>query len=96
MSDPEDLSALMRAARKGDDEAYRRLLLPLTWTVQDLPRLELDEQQACSAVYGQKFEVEHDDGTVQLWHGGQFLGIADITVGTLRPRRMVRQPDLAK
>lgn len=27
MSDPEDLSALMRAARKGDDEAYRRLLL---------------------------------------------------------------------
>lgn len=27
MSDPEVLSALMRAARKGDDEAYRRLLL---------------------------------------------------------------------
>jgi len=27
LSDPEDLSALMRAARKGDDEAYRRLLL---------------------------------------------------------------------
>ena len=27
MSDPEDLAALMRAARKGDDEAYRRLLL---------------------------------------------------------------------
>lgn len=27
MSDPADLSALMRAARKGDDEAYRRLLL---------------------------------------------------------------------
>ena len=32
MSDPEDLSALMRAARKGDDEAYRRLLLRVaTW-----------------------------------------------------------------
>lgn len=27
MPDPEDLSALMRAARKGDDEAYRRLLI---------------------------------------------------------------------
>ncbi|MFN4016164.1 MAG: sigma-70 family RNA polymerase sigma factor [Reyranella sp.] len=27
LSDPEVLSALMRAARKGDDEAYRRLLL---------------------------------------------------------------------
>jgi len=26
LSNPEDLSALMRAARKGDDEAYRRLL----------------------------------------------------------------------
>lgn len=27
MPDPEDLSALMRAARNGDDEAYRRLLV---------------------------------------------------------------------
>ncbi|WP_421996754.1 sigma-70 family RNA polymerase sigma factor [Reyranella sp.] len=27
MSDPTDLSALMRRARQGDDEAYRRLLL---------------------------------------------------------------------
>ncbi len=27
MAEPEDLSALMRAARKGDDEAYRRLLV---------------------------------------------------------------------
>jgi RNA polymerase sigma-70 factor (ECF subfamily) len=27
LADPDDLSALMRLARKGDDEAYRRLLL---------------------------------------------------------------------
>lgn len=27
MADPDDLSALMRAARQGDDEAYRRLLV---------------------------------------------------------------------
>lgn len=32
MSNPEDLSALMRAARQGDDEAYRRLLVRVaTW-----------------------------------------------------------------
>lgn len=29
MTDPDDLSALMRLARQGDDEAYRRLLLLL-------------------------------------------------------------------
>ena len=29
MTDPDDLSALMRLARAGDDEAYRRLLLQL-------------------------------------------------------------------
>jgi RNA polymerase sigma-70 factor (ECF subfamily) len=29
LADPDDLSALMRRARQGDDEAYRRLLLQL-------------------------------------------------------------------
>ena len=32
MADPDDLSALMRAARQGDEQAYRRLLgLVVIW-----------------------------------------------------------------
>lgn len=85
----------LRALRGEGDEPpleLDALLLPLTWTVQDLPKLQLDERQARAVGFGQKIEAAIADGAVQLWHGQQFLGIADASAGSVQPKRMVRQP----
>ncbi len=84
----------LRALRGDGDEvpaALDALLLPLTWTVRDLPRLDCDDPQALALGYGQPLKLEMPPGTVQLWHGQRFLGVAESGEGLVQPRRMVRQ-----
>jgi tRNA pseudouridine55 synthase len=93
------------AALRGDGETpaaeLDALLLPLTWTVQDLPKLQLNDAQAIAVGFGQKLAAAQtniaemtdlaEGARLQLWHGEQFLGIAELVDGTVHPKRMISQ-----
>lgn len=81
-------------AWRGDEveipAGFDELMLPLTWTVQDLPRLDLDEQQARAVGFGQALSLDMAAGQVQLWFGDRFLGLAESGDGVVQPKRMLR------
>lgn len=71
-----------------------RLLLPMDTAVASLPQLNLTAEQTKAVGFGQRVKFENPQalsGLVRLFsENGQFLGIAEITVGNIiRPNRMV-------
>lgn len=71
-----------------------RLLLPMDTAVASLPQLNLTAEQTKAVGFGQRVKFENTQalsGLVRLFsENGQFLGIAEITVGNIiRPNRMV-------
>lgn len=71
-----------------------RLLLPMDTAVASLPQLNLTAEQTKAVGFGQRVKFENPqalNGLVRLFsENGQFLGIAEITVGNIiRPNRMV-------
>ena len=71
-----------------------RLLLPMDTAVASLPQLNLTAGQTKAVGFGQRVKFENSQalsGLVRLFsENGQFLGIAEITVGNIiRPNRMV-------
>lgn len=71
-----------------------RLLLPMDTAVASLPQLNLTAEQTKAVGFGQRVKFENSQalsGLVRLFsENGQFLGIAEITVGNIiRPNRMV-------
>ncbi|EJP29659.1 tRNA pseudouridine(55) synthase [Haemophilus sputorum HK 2154] len=71
-----------------------RLLLPMDTAVTSLPQLNLTAEQTKAVGFGQRVKFENPQalsGLVRLFsENGQFLGIAEITVGNIiRPNRMV-------
>ena len=71
-----------------------RLLLPMDTAVASLPQLNLTAEQTKAVGFGQRVKFENTqalNGLVRLFsENGQFLGIAEITVGNIiRPNRMV-------
>lgn len=71
-----------------------RLLLPIDTAVASLPQLNLTAEQTKAVGFGQRVKFENSQalsGLVRLFsENGQFLGIAEITVGNIiRPNRMV-------
>lgn len=71
-----------------------RLLLPIDTAVASLPQLNLTAEQTKEVGFGQRVKFENSQalsGLVRLFsENGQFLGIAEITVGNIiRPNRMV-------
>ena len=71
-----------------------RLLLPIDTAVASLPQLNLTAKQTKAVGFGQRVKFENPQalsGLVRLFsENGQFLGIAEITVGNIiRPNRMV-------
>lgn len=71
-----------------------RLLLPMDTAVASLPQLNLTAEQTKAVGFGQRVKFENpqaSSGLVRLFsENGQFLGIAEITVGNIiRPNRMV-------
>ena len=71
-----------------------RLLLPMDTAVASLPQLNLTAKQTKAVGFGQRVKFENPQalsGLVRLFsENGQFLGIAEITVGNIiRPNRMV-------
>lgn len=71
-----------------------RLLLPMDAAVASLPQLNLTAEQTKAVGFGQRVKFENSQalsGLVRLFsENGQFLGIAEITVGNIiRPNRMV-------
>ena len=70
------------------------LLLPMDTAVASLPQLNLTAEQTKAVGFGQRVKFENPQalsGLVRLFsENGQFLGIAEITVGNIiRPNRMV-------
>lgn len=71
-----------------------RLLLPMDTAVASLPQLNLTAEQTKAVGFGQRVKFENSQalsGLVRLFsENGQFLGIAEITVGNIiRPNKMV-------
>ena len=71
-----------------------RLLLPMDTAVASLPQLNLTAEQTKAVGFGQRVKFENTqalNGLVRLFsENGQFLGIAEITVGNIiRPNKMV-------
>ena len=71
-----------------------RLLLPMDTAVASLPQLNITAEQTKAVGFGQRVKFENSQalsGLVRLFsENGQFLGIAEITVGNIiRPNRMV-------
>ena len=68
------------------------LILPLTWCVRELPRLDLDEDLARRVLTGQSVALSHAPGEVQLWHGAAFAGVGEVSAdGLLKARRLLKQ-----
>ena len=70
-----------------------RLLLPMDTAVASLPQLNLTAEQTKAVGFGQRVKFENPQalsGLVRLFsENGQFLGIAEITIGNIiRPNRM--------
>ena len=87
----EDLALLADSFPSGELD---RLLLPMDTAVASLPQLNLTAEQTKAVGFGQRVKFENPQalsGLVRLFsENGQFLGIAEITVGNIiRPNRMV-------
>ena len=87
----EDLALLADSFPSGELD---RLLLPMDTAVASLPQLNLTAEQTKAVGVGQRVKFENPQalsGLVRLFsENGQFLGIAEITVGNIiRPNRMV-------
>lgn len=87
----EDLALLADSFPSGELD---RLLLPMDTAVASLPQLNLTAEQTKAVGFGQRVKFENSQalsGLVRLFsENGQFLGIAEITVGNIiRPNRMV-------
>ena len=87
----EDLVLLADSFPSGELD---RLLLPMDTAVASLPQLNLTAKQTKAVGFGQRVKFENPQalsGLVRLFsENGQFLGIAEITVGNIiRPNRMV-------
>ena len=87
----EDLALLVDSFPSGELD---RLLLPMDTAVASLPQLNLTAEQTKAVGFGQRVKFENPQalsGLVRLFsENGQFLGIAEITVGNIiRPNRMV-------
>lgn len=87
----EDLALLADSFPSGELD---RLLLPMDTAVASLPQLNLTAEQTKAVGFGQRVKFENTQalsGLVRLFsENGQFLGIAEITVGNIiRPNRMV-------
>ena len=87
----EDLALLADSFPSGELD---RLLLPMDTAVASLPQLNLTAEQTKAVGFGQRVKFENPqalNGLVRLFsENGQFLGIAEITVGNIiRPNRMV-------
>jgi tRNA pseudouridine55 synthase len=76
------------------EEQRDACLLPADSLLQNLPTLELDDEQARRMGQGQKLAIETHlpDGNVRLYHAGNFIGVAELQEGRrLVPRRLMAQ-----
>src|SRR5271169_2933303 len=74
-----------------DMAAREACLLPLDCMLQDVPRLELDEEQARRIAQGQRFIVETllPDGRVRLYGAERFIGVGELNGKLLSPGRLL-------
>jgi tRNA pseudouridine55 synthase len=66
-------------------------LMPPDSLVQNLPRLELDEVQACRMAQGQKLGLTDNfpPGKRRLYTAGRFIGLGELADGRLMPSRLL-------
>jgi len=82
------LEALAAASRRGEPPP----LLPIDWALQQLPALQLTEDEARRLRQGQRIRtaLEHDTPRVRIYDAaGRFLGLGEVAIGgVLQPRRL--------
>ena len=86
--------ALTLEAIEAMSEAERDAALrPADSLVAELPRLDLEGDEAARFVQGQSLaQPGVTDGLIRVYADGRFAGLGTVASGSLRPRRLVSAP----
>lgn len=82
----------LKAAAETDADALKGYLLPPDRALEEMPLVDLTEENACKFLSGQQIALEDEslEGLVRVYQGGtEFLGVGDVAAsGRLAPKRV--------
>lgn len=84
-------AASLDSLEGGDQGRRDAALLPIDAPLRRLDRVDLDGAQAQRLSCGQALTFARPDGTVRVYAGGSFAGVAEIRAGVMRACRMLAQ-----